>query len=80
MKPAAKRWLARSVFVALVAIGTLVAGPRVAVAECGYPSAGMCPPLESTTRPIYQSSCWLACQDIGFDGGTCVVSCCRCFL
>ena len=77
MKAEAKRWLARSVFVALVAIGTLVAGPSVAVAnDCGYPTAGTCPPLEGK----YGGTCYYACQDIGFDGGTCVGSCCRCFL
>ena len=77
MKAEAKQWLARSLFVALVAIGTLVAGPRVAVArECGYPTAGTCPPLADG----YLGTCYRACQDIGFDGGTCIVSCCRCFL
>ena len=80
MKPEVKRWLARSAFVTLVAIGTLVARPRVAVArECGYPTAGTCPPLDSNP-PITVSSCYLACKDIGFYGGTCIVSGCRCFL
>ena len=77
MKAEAKRWLARGTFVALVAIGTLVAGPRPAVAQdCTRPwDAGSCPPLATE-----DGSCAQACRDIGFpDGGTCVVSCCACF-
>ena len=76
MKQEAKRWLARSLFVALVAAGTLIAGPRIAAArECGYPSAGTCPPLSDQ-----DGSCAKACKDIGWpDGGSCVGDCCTCF-
>lgn len=77
MKLETKRWLARSAFVALVAVGTLIAGPRIAAArDCSYPTAGTCPPLESG----YLGTCWWACKDIGFEGGTCIGSCCRCML
>ena len=74
------RWLARTLFVALVAVGTLVAGPRIAVAQdCPYPSAGTCPPL-APWPDRGDGSCYKACQDIGWpDGGSCLGSCCVCF-
>jgi len=79
MKPEAKQWLARVVFVALVAIGTLVAGPRIAAArDCPYPSAGTCPPLATE-----DGSCAAACVTLGWvDGGRCTPStgCCVCFM
>jgi len=82
MKQEARKWLARSAFVALVAIGTLLAGPRIAAArECAYPSAGTCPPL--TPLPdTGAGSCYKACQDLGWpDGGLCLPNhCCVCFM
>ena len=76
MKLETKPWLARILFVALVAAGTLVVGPRVATAAgCVYPSAGTCPPLSDS-----DGSCYSACQAIGWrNGGDCVGSCCVCF-
>lgn len=80
MKMETKRWLARILFVALVATGTLVLGPRIAAArDCVYPSAGTCPPLTPwpDTGP---GSCYQACQLAGWpNGGSCVGSCCVCF-
>jgi hypothetical protein len=59
MRQEARKWLARSAFVALVAIGTLIAGPRIAAArDCPFPSAGTCPPL----TPGPTGTCFSACQ------------------
>ncbi len=82
MKQQAKKWLARAAFVALVATGMFVAGPRnVAALSCPYPSAGTCPPL---TRDQGPESCYQACRDPGWpDGGLCNPnpgSCCVCFM
>jgi hypothetical protein len=79
MRQEARKWLARSAFVALVAIGTLIAGPRIAAArDCPYPSAGTCPPLEGGPN----ESCGLACKSLGWvDGGSCLPNhCCVCFM
>lgn len=82
MKQETKRWLARIVFVALVALGTLAAGPRYAAAQAGCPdfSVGTCPPL--TPYPdMGPGSCWKACQDsLNASGGYCqqASGCCLC--
>jgi hypothetical protein len=75
MNREAKKWLARVAFVALVAIGTLMAGPRIAAArDCPFPTAGTCPPLAD------DGSCDQACQSLGYEfGGQCHVGCCVCF-
>ena len=77
MKSEAKRWPARVLFVALVAVGTLVMGPRMAAArDCPFPSAGTCPPL----TPGPTGTCYSACQGLGYEsGGQCHVGCCVCF-
>ncbi len=78
MKRTVMTWLARSAFVALVALGTLIAAPRFAVArDCPYPTAGTCPPLTLGTG---LGSCNRACQDLGWpDGGDCLpTGCCVC--
>ena len=82
MKQEARKWLARGVFVALVALGTLIAGPELAMArECPYPSAGTCPPLVGWGSPGPGKTCPNACADLGWtDGGSCVVGCCVCYM
>jgi hypothetical protein len=86
MNREAKKWLARVAFVALVAIGTLIAGPRIAAArDCAYPSAGTCPPLWGSGAPDQQQPadfCPNACAALGWiDGGTCLPNhCCVCFM
>lgn len=81
MKPETKRWLARSAFVALVAIGTLVAAPRFAAGRsCPEWSAGTCPPLTEwpDTGP---GSCYQACVDLNYSAGFCRADgCCLCAL
>ncbi len=79
------KWLARGAYVALVALGMVVAGPQYVAAynPCPYPSAGTCPPL--TRWPdTGEGSCYKACQDLGWpDGGRCNPgegSCCVCFM
>lgn len=80
MKQETKRWLTRVLFVALVAAGTLIAAPRIAVArDCPFPSAGTCPPLSNS-----DNSCRNACVQLGYpSGGECPPSggpgCCVCF-
>jgi hypothetical protein len=71
-------WLARGAFVALVALGTLIAAPQFAPArDCPDPSPGTCPPLTTGTGP---GSCYQACLDLGWpDGGDCMGNgCCVC--
>lgn len=60
----------------MVAVGTLVVGPRIAAArDCPFPSAGTCPPLANV-----DGSCAQACKDIGYEfGGQCHTGCCVCF-
>ncbi len=80
MKQEAKKWLARMLFLGVVATGTLVAGPQIAAArDCPYPSPGTCPPLAGGPSV---GTCPDACRDLGWtDGGTCTpVGCCVCFM
>lgn len=80
MKTETKRWLARILFVTLVAAGTLVVGPHIAAArDCPFPSAGTCPPLVPGDKSI-PGTCGYACVQAGYpDGGQCHVGCCVCF-
>ncbi len=76
MKSMMKEWMARSAFVALVATGMLLAGPRYALANhCTGPERpGECPPL---TTP----QCSSLCMSLGYSGGgACVGHCCTCFV
>jgi hypothetical protein len=84
MKQEARKWLARSAFVALVAIGTLMAGPRIP-----QPATVPIPARERVPRWGWGSPdtrqpdtfCPNACAAQGWtDGGSCVVGCCVCYM